>query len=112
RLVETPSAARSRDTEHLYRTVRLTVRPSDGGPPEVTLVMSRYRLEPAALYTALVTFSQNAGLREVLGTTHGQARLAAACAPASGNAAEAATRGDGTCVHRPSGARTAHISSG
>lgn len=77
RLVETPSAARSRDTEHLYRTVRLTVRPSDGGPPEVTLVMSRYRLEPAALYTALVTFSQNAGLREVLGTTHGQALLEA-----------------------------------
>ncbi len=75
RLIETPLVARSRDTEHLYRTVRLTVLPSDDGPPEVTLAMSRYRLEPAALYTALETFRENPALREMLGTTHGQALL-------------------------------------
>lgn len=79
RTIATPVAARSRDTEHLYRTVRLTAGggagESGGEALEVLLPMSRYRLEPAALYTALVTFSQHPGLRELLGTTHGQALL-------------------------------------
>lgn len=73
--VEASTAARGRDTAHLYRTITLVMHDGAASGEPLVLPTLRFRLDATALYTALATFTHRPELRAELGTTRGQAML-------------------------------------